>query len=321
MKNIKQTAASWVIKETEGLNSCEQNNLDSWLKQDPTHQKAYSQEQDIRESFNTMPKGMRDILSKKASKGIKRTNSIQKIKPILIAALFLLSISFSYYKYQDYSKPIFSNTYVSSTLKENSIILPDGSHIVLDVKTSIKVSMFQNKREVNFLKGKALFTVAKDKNRPFIIHSLNTQIEVVGTIFEVSKINEQTQVNVKEGIVKISQTYSNKTSKVITLLNKAQSITINKAGKVLNYGNKDINIMASWEKGYLLFNQTSLKEAITTFSRYSTKTILLENETVKNTQITGKFSIQEFDKFLNALPKIYTLKIEEKNKVFNILEK
>ncbi len=321
MKNIKQTAASWVIKKTEGLNSCEKNNLDSWLSQDTKHQEAYNQEQEIRESFNTMPKEIRDILSKKASSGVQRTNNFQKLKPMLIAALFLLSISFSYYKYQDYSKPIFSNTYVSSSLKENSIILPDGSKIVLDVKSSIKVSMYQDKREVHFLKGKALFTVAKDKNRPFIIHSLNTQIEVIGTQFEVSKIKEQTQVNVKEGIVKISQTYSSKAAKIITLLTKAQTISINKAGKVLNFSNTNVNTIATWEKGYLLFNQTSLKEAINTFSRYSSKTILLENDTVRNTQITGKFSTQEFDKFLNALPKIYALKIEEKNKVYQILEK
>lgn len=67
----------------------------------------------------------------------------------------------------------------------------------------MNINFYKNSRDVDFVEGRAVFYVTKDKEKPFIIKTKNAKIEVVGTAFEVSNIKEKLSVKVKEGIVKV----------------------------------------------------------------------------------------------------------------------
>ncbi|WP_419676174.1 FecR domain-containing protein [Aliarcobacter butzleri] len=64
------------------------------------------------------------------------------------------------------------------------ILMPDNSKITLDAKTNIKVAYSKNKREVFLEKGKALFEVSPNKQKPFFVKSDDIFVKVVGTKFE-----------------------------------------------------------------------------------------------------------------------------------------
>ena len=168
----------------------------------------------------------------------------------------------------------------------------------------MNINFYKNSRDVDFVEGRAVFYVTKDKEKPFIIKTKNAKIEVVGTAFEVSNIKEKLSVKVKEGIVKVSQ------NKKIILLKQGEQIFSNNS-EIINLGKTETESIASWEKGFLTFNKTSLKESLDEFSRYKDINVQYQNEEVLNTAITGKFSINDFDKFLVALPKIYSIKVEK----------
>ena len=69
-----------------------------------------------------------------------------------------------------------------------TIMLPDGSKVWLNSNTHIKYpsEFAQDRREVE-LNGEAYFSVERDPNRKFIVHSVEDQvtIEVLGTDFNV----------------------------------------------------------------------------------------------------------------------------------------
>lgn len=107
-----------------------------------------------------------------------------------------------------------SDLIAANTLKgENKVlVLPDNSKVTLLENSQISYSKSlksNSKREVS-LKGNALFTVAHNTKKPFIVTIENLVIKDIGTIFKVNTIlkknNHQTiKVNVEEGSVSIHE--------------------------------------------------------------------------------------------------------------------
>lgn len=319
MKTIEQTAIFWLTKEKEGLNPFEKKQLQNWLEENSLHKEAYESNKQIRSAFQALPNEMQSQLKELAHEGVSKTKNLQNLKYIGFAAMFLLSIGFASLKFYESTNPIYSQNLVSSSQLKNEQKLPDDSKIVLDTNSNLHINFYKNKRDVALKKGRAMFYVSKDKKRPFVIKTANTQIEVIGTSFEVSNIKEFVTIKVKEGVVKVSQNTGN-IIKTLSLLKKEETISLDKYGKVLNYGKIKTNQIANWEKGFFLFSKTPLKEAMKKFSRYTKLNVEFENENVENTPITGKFSINEFNNFLKALPKIYPLKLIKDEKNVIILE-
>lgn len=301
MKNINEEAISWLIREKEGLSETENKELKKWLEESPSHQKAYNSNKILRQRFSKLSGNMREKLVEKANKGAKRTKFIEKTKKFVIAASVFLCISFGV---DYYFIPVYSQSFVSAQEPQTTFNLPDNSKIVLDVNSNMDINYYKSSRKVDFIDGRAVFYVSKDKERPFIINTKDAKIEVVGTAFEVSNLNNSFSLKVKEGTVKVSF------DRKIAYLNQGEKISIDK-DKKYDLARTQLEDIASWEKGFLTFSRTPLKAALEEFSRYKSISVKFQDEKVAKTQITGKFDINDFDKFLLALPKIYSVKVDK----------
>jgi transmembrane sensor len=90
--------------------------------------------------------------------------------------------------------------------ERRSITLADGSTVDLNARSKLRVEFSQNERRVELLDGQALFQVAKDKNRPFIVASGEATVRAVGTQFDVYRKDSGTTVTVLEGRVAVYST-------------------------------------------------------------------------------------------------------------------
>lgn len=95
------------------------------------------------------------------------------------------------------------------TSATNTIItdtLPDGSVVTLNKKSSVSYprKFNGNSRPVT-LTGEAFFSVTPNKQKPFIISVNDISVTVVGTSFNIRNTNEQTEVVVETGVVKITR--------------------------------------------------------------------------------------------------------------------
>ena len=78
-------------------------------------------------------------------------------------------------------------TITNSSLKPQIYSLPDGSKVKLGGNSSIAYNNpFVNNRRDLYLKGEAVFTVAKDQSRPFAVHSKGIMTTALGTVFSVN---------------------------------------------------------------------------------------------------------------------------------------
>jgi transmembrane sensor len=101
-------------------------------------------------------------------------------------------------------------TYITDIGERRSITLADGSTVDLNVRSRIRIEFSSGERDVELLDGQALFQVAKDKNRPFIVRSGDATVRAVGTEFDVYRKENGTTVTVLEGRVAV---YSNERGK------------------------------------------------------------------------------------------------------------
>jgi len=81
--------------------------------------------------------------------------------------------------------------------------LPDGSTVDLNARSRLRIEFSKSERRVELLDGQALFQVAKDKQRPFIVHSGDATVRAVGTQFDVYRKDSGTTITVLEGRVAV----------------------------------------------------------------------------------------------------------------------
>lgn len=83
--------------------------------------------------------------------------------------------------------------------------LPDGSELTLNKHSEISyVRDFKRNRHVKLSKGDVFFNVAHDKAHPFVIDINKVSVTVVGTSFNIKRLNEETEIIVETGIVRVA---------------------------------------------------------------------------------------------------------------------
>jgi len=94
----------------------------------------------------------------------------------------------------------------------------------LNTKSKIDVNYTKTQRSINLVYGEALFDVAKDAERPFVVQTDQGAVRAVGTVFSVRLVNDEVAVLVEEGIVELmaqpvaSETLSASDSKEMVVL-------------------------------------------------------------------------------------------------------
>jgi transmembrane sensor len=96
--------------------------------------------------------------------------------------------------------------YATEIGERRSITLADGSTVDLNSRSRLRIEFAKKERRVELLEGQALFQVAKNKDRPFIVSSGDATVRAVGTQFDVYRRTGGTTVTVLEGRVAVYST-------------------------------------------------------------------------------------------------------------------
>ncbi|MCL3781019.1 FecR family protein [Prolixibacteraceae bacterium JC049] len=136
--------------------------------------------------------------------------------------------------------------------------LPDGTSGWLNAESKIVFHQNDpNKRLVN-LTGEAFFDVAKNKERPFILHLSHFNIKVLGTRFDASNYpyNEREFVVLEEGAVQVLT----KSNKEVSELKPSQRFTYLKSSNKYHIEEVKVENYTAWMNGVLTFNHDPLAD-------------------------------------------------------------
>lgn len=82
-------------------------------------------------------------------------------------------------------------------------VLADGTRINLNSGSVLKVAMGRDQRRVTMPEGEAVFDVAHDARRPFLIIAGDREVRVVGTMFNLRQRDGQMALTVRRGVVEV----------------------------------------------------------------------------------------------------------------------
>lgn len=195
-------------------------------------------------------------------------------------------------------------SYVADVGERRSIALEDGSTIDLNSRSRVKVRYTDDARLVELIDGQALFHVAKDAARPFIVASDGTRVRAVGTAFDVYQKSGGTVVTVVEGRVDVSEGE-------ITQRASAGERVVTANRKVASPKPADVLAATAWTQRKIVFDSTPLGEVIEEINRYRTRPLVLTDERLRNFHITGVFSSENPAGFIEFLRHRFDVVISE----------
>jgi len=139
--------------------------------------------------------------------------------------------------------------YESGTEKGKKVRLPDGTEVIMNAGTVIRLSPGFNKSDRNIeLGGEALFTVEADAGKPFIVTTKNLRILVLGTQFRVDAFPGKAgeEVDLLSGRLKVMKTYHSDTDNEPEVLQAGEMVMINREIDLMEKERFDPSEEKSW---------------------------------------------------------------------------
>ncbi|MEP6549269.1 MAG: FecR family protein [Gammaproteobacteria bacterium] len=202
-----------------------------------------------------------------------------------------------------------SGAYVTGIGEQRTIQLADGSTVELNARSSIRVHLTDHQRDVALLEGQALFRVAKDKHRPFVVSAGDAQVRAVGTEFDVYRKHVATVVTVVEGRV---ETYdaSGRAGTVPIFLSAGEQLTVlpNTVTKPMK---TDTMVATAWVQRRLMFEETPLRDVAEEFNRYNRRPLAIGDPELQKLKISGIYSSTDPASLINFLRSQTTIEVVE----------
>jgi len=296
--DIYDRAALWAAKVDAGpLAPAEQSALDAWLDADIRHFGAFAQASALLQpSQGAATPSMHLALSR------RRVVVGGSIAATLAAAAAATPFMIAALRGQRYETGIGEMRVVS---------LEDGTLVTLNTTSEIGVDYAKTLRAVELIGGEALFDVAKNKARPFVVRAGSTQVRAVGTSFSVCMLPaEPVEVLVREGVVEVTRPD----------VPVAPAVRVAANTKVL--APKDAPIVAepvtlaevartlAWRDGRIALHGETLAQAAAEFSRYSDIRIRIDDPTIAREKVTGLFVAADPIGFAKAVATAFDLRAD-----------
>jgi transmembrane sensor len=171
------------------------------------------------------------------------------------------------------------------------VALADGSVVVLNTATAISVDYSVKERRVVLHDGEALFEVAKDASRPFIVTAGDMEVTAVGTAFVV-RFNE---VTVSEGTIDVT-IGGRPPIRVVA----GQRLGVGE-GDRFKLSTVDVDSAIAWQRGKLIFNRRPLESVVAELQRYRAGRIVVLGDKLKALEVTGVFDLDDTDRILRTI--------------------
>lgn len=192
-------------------------------------------------------------------------------------------------------------TYESRVGEQRIISLADGSVLRLNTDSRAAVRMTNDERRVTLQRGEALFQVAHDASRPFVVSAGKTEVRAIGTVFDVHKRRETVDVLLLEGVVRIETRAGDQLT-----LNPNQRVEV-RNGALRAPIKADAKRLTSWTQRRLTFERTPLADAVAEVNRYSRQKVRLEAEGIETAPVNGVFETGDAKAFASAVSSVFDL--------------
>ncbi|WP_426091801.1 FecR family protein [Flavobacterium sp. DSR3-2] len=225
----------------------------------------------------------------------KSVNVSTKNKVILsMASLLVFCLGFYFI---GITKSEYTNHRVAPKGQRLTFILPDSSTVILNSGSEVKYSSDFGEQRAIWLKGEAFFKVAKNVNAPFVVHTNDFNVKVLGTEFNINSNTINQTVSLAKGKVNIVL----KESKDEINLLPNEELVWNAKTKAVIKRNFDVNKVSAWKDNILLLDNEKFEDALSKINQFYGVNFIIKDSAIANQHIKGAFKNQTIDEFITSL--------------------
>lgn len=330
--DVEQQAAAWLSRRDRGLTSAEQDEYLQWLREDPRHGPAYTQcESTLRRLIQLRLWQPAQSTEPNPDLFAPPRRRFSHWRSYVLATAAIIAISIGIAAWDIMPKPQSHRPVPRTVLITNECqTLPDGSVVELKEGSSISTEYTEAERRVHLIGGTALFTVAKNPARPFVVEADGVTIRAVGTAFAVQLKKTGIEVLVTEGRVSLGQlaVAVNKSPSInpvekispapkppLPIVSAGERATVTRALSdtppvVIQVTPEEIKEELAWQKPQLQFYETPLIDALREFNRHNKRQLVLGEASLGAIPIGGSFRVDNIEGFARLLEATLGLQVE-----------
>jgi transmembrane sensor len=202
-------------------------------------------------------------------------------------------------------------------------VLADGSMVRMGPRSRMRVEFDDQRRYVRLLAGDAMFEVAKDSQRPFIVDSGFGTATAVGTEFGVSRYENRMVVTVAEGVVAVAHS-SNESTRTRTAAHSlgaqkdldevsvtaGQQVAVARA-RGLPVRQVDVEQELAWVRGKLIFENQTIGDAVAEFNRRNRVQIEVLDNAIASRPLWGVFDAGDPRSFVEFLEMVGPIRVTQ----------
>jgi len=288
---IDDIAAEWVAREDRrSLSEDETAQLDAWLQADMRHFGAYARAHAVL-ARTDRARALSPGIGAGADAVRAPARSVRRVLRWAVGLAAVVSVLAIGVQQRDEG----AEYYATRRGEILRVPLQDGSAITLDSDSQVRVSYSSTRRDIRLLQGEALFDVASNPERPFVVRADETDVTAVGTSFAVSLTERRSggvEVLVREGVVDVADVQgavapARLVANYRALANRSHGIRIEAVPS------DDLQQQLAWREGMLSFNGDTLSVAAAQFLRYSDMRIVIDDPLVGSQRIVGLYSASD----------------------------
>jgi transmembrane sensor len=199
--------------------------------------------------------------------------------------------------------------------------LADGSTVMLNTETSVRVHYGDTERTIDLLSGEAYFTVIDDRRRPFVVAVDGRHLRASHAAFRVRKLADgPADVLVQLGQVELPA--SSEASRRPVLLSANTQLTLAPPSSTHPVQIEVPQVLSpssiardlAWREGKVSFEGESLDKVAATFARYSDTRIIVADPSLAREPVTGLFDAHDPAGFARAIATVFGARVHEDGK-------
>ncbi len=209
--------------------------------------------------------------------------------------------------------------YHTKTAEHSDVQLPDGSQIKIGAKSIVELDYRDKERQLNLVQGEAIFTVAKDSDRPFVVNVGKTRVVAIGTAFNVNRHRSDTVVTVLEGRTRVSASLDD-----FVELEAGQSVIVHNyvdKGRISAIEQLGASHVApvEWQRGVLHFIEQPLHRVVEDVNRYSEQRVVLAEPAIGELIFSGTMVRGHEKEWLTAVVQAFPVTVLKQDDVEVVL--
>jgi transmembrane sensor len=336
-QSIIEAANEWLVRLNDAqVMAVDEAEFEAWLRESPVHVREYLRAECLwvalegvdpqrRVDVDALLRDVPDnVLPLPASVAAAREPSPaaqaqRRLHPAWfgVAAGLVLSVLVAWW----YSTLPQTQSYATGLGEQRRLVLDDDSVIDMNTQSELTVTLSNDERSIELLGGEALFTVARDPSRPFVVRSGHATVQALGTQFNVYQRHDEVQVTVLEGRVTVASlgTRAPAANPEPSAPNDPQSVELNAGDTAEVRPGAPIRKTAkvntartlAWTERRLIFDNEPLSAVVAEFNRYNPRQLVVEDAGIAAQRISAVFDADKPEALVRFLAQSAAIRVDE----------